>query len=1141
MTVGLLLLWLSNMSGQANKNPELPNVIAPSPSVASLMKFEEIPVDSYSGMPDVSVPLYSAPLKNGQSLDIKLGYHPASINRKQVASDTGLGWNLIAGGTISRTVRGVPDEVFDITGNNSGKVGIYRTAHSLYPNIFYDFMGLVESNSILSADPAMVNKYLWDVGVSSLYDTEHDLYQYNFMGYTGRFIIKKNQFGNLAVQKMDINRLKIENFYDPATYEPLYFIITDEKGNSYKFDVKEITHSSQFVSTSSPYSNSDNVSGNDNYTAATAFHLSELKDINGITAATFEYSQTAMKEMTSNSSSTYNYTSRLLADEYFVYNTAYDGFSWTPLPTSLSSSSQNDTYTKKLTGINITGTAKVSIGYAQGREDYNLVGAASTFRLDEVMVKAWDGSRTKKYKLEYYYSGGTLRKRMMLSRVKEYGSDDTVFVPYDFQYHQPPDVDEIGMDEWGYGAVDYNMIRDGLISASAAYAVAKTDVLEKMTLPTGGGIFFDYETNRYSHIGSEPLDNFDENLENWNFNYTSKQFATRNNNRTYFFETNVAQTAYLKAHTSAAVTDWFFNVYRLTYVNGAATYTSAGGINAGNDGGNTAEGNLELTPGLYYVEFVTPQIPQGSFTAGIDVTFKSRTLETKRYIHGGGIRIRSVNYFTESSFDADDVPSRKVNYRYHFFSDPTLQSGSLSFPRARYVYNKLKKNCLTVSYLSNPFSIINEYDIDYTVTLSTNNLSAVKTKGADVGYKNVSVWESDNGQKQLTYTSPIDFPEVPESIHLGYPFLPTLNIDHRRGLLLKETEYKGSYELPSTLKKVRETENTYVFDEGTINSGLRFYDLYNYQFSNFRGFSSYAQYSHFLGGANAIDCFFGEPSQFIKYSILTEAYGNPKINTTETTEFFYESSSTAATEVRTKSRYEYHPGNYQVSKKTDELASGDIMETRYFYPGDSSLSGEPLMSALGQRNMVSTPLKTVSYRNSEKLSEQVTAYKDWGAGFLAPELVKTAKGSNPAETRIRYNAIDTSNGNILEVEQEGGTKISYIWAYGKAFPVAKIENSSYAAIPSSLVTAIQTASNQPGNNEAAVLAALDALRQHTSMANALVSGYSYKQGVGISTAIDPKGYRTSFKYDKFGRLEIIRDGAGNVISENEYRYRTQNQ
>ena len=49
-----------------SQNPEikteLPTIIPPSPTVSALMKFEEVPVSNYTGVPDISIPIYSTKL-----------------------------------------------------------------------------------------------------------------------------------------------------------------------------------------------------------------------------------------------------------------------------------------------------------------------------------------------------------------------------------------------------------------------------------------------------------------------------------------------------------------------------------------------------------------------------------------------------------------------------------------------------------------------------------------------------------------------------------------------------------------------------------------------------------------------------------------------------------------------------------------------------------------------------------------------------------------------------------------------------------------------------------------------------------------------------------------------------------------------
>src|SRR6187402_2817143 len=91
------------------KAGDLPVVIPPSPTVAALMKFEEVPVNNYTGIPDISVPLYDVKGLHGFTMGISMNYHPV-VKKNDIASYTGLGWSLIAGGSISRTVRDIPDE-----------------------------------------------------------------------------------------------------------------------------------------------------------------------------------------------------------------------------------------------------------------------------------------------------------------------------------------------------------------------------------------------------------------------------------------------------------------------------------------------------------------------------------------------------------------------------------------------------------------------------------------------------------------------------------------------------------------------------------------------------------------------------------------------------------------------------------------------------------------------------------------------------------------------------------------------------------------------------------------------------------------------------------------------------------------------
>jgi len=207
----------------------------------------------------------------------------------------------------------------------------------------------------------------------------------------------------------------------------------------------------------------------------------------------------------------------------------------------------------------------------------------------------------------------------------------------------------------------------------------------------------------------------------------------------------------------------------------------------------------------------------------------------------------------------------------------------------------------------------------------------------------------------------------------------------------------------------------------------------------------------------------------------------------------------------------------------------------------------PFRTDLINRNIISEPLKIESFFNSEKVLEKSKEYKKDATSMqlLLPKQVMSKKGNDnvliPLESKVLYNKYDSSS-NILELQQENGTKISYIWGYHKTQPVAKLENMAYDDIPANLITAIQNETNSLTATETTILNALNALRTSTNanLQNAMITTYTYKPLVGIKTVTDPKGYTMTYHYDVFNRLEKVTDMQNNILSENQYHYRTQN-
>lgn len=83
---------------------------ANSPEVGSLLRVSDMITNLYTGLPDISVPLYSIKLKD-YSYDIQLCYNAEGNKPDVPVSNVGLGWSL-TGGQIYRKVNGELDEFY---------------------------------------------------------------------------------------------------------------------------------------------------------------------------------------------------------------------------------------------------------------------------------------------------------------------------------------------------------------------------------------------------------------------------------------------------------------------------------------------------------------------------------------------------------------------------------------------------------------------------------------------------------------------------------------------------------------------------------------------------------------------------------------------------------------------------------------------------------------------------------------------------------------------------------------------------------------------------------------------------------------------------------------------------------------------
>ena len=233
--------------------PQIDKIIPPSPTAAGLGKFGEIPVGTYTGTPQIQVPLYTVPGKK-LSLPITLSYHASGIKADDIAGWVGLGWSLHAGGSIIRTVAGLPD---DEPGGY-----LYVTAHQFPEPQSEPYAGL---QPLQFDDEFDKYNYLYQLANGHI-DGDPDIYSFQFAGHSGRFIIDKN----FKVSVVPHQNLKVTITRNTAGNIDSWEI-RDESGNIYQFgdtdDYRE-------------YTDVLNEHGNMESRHVSAWHLSKMESPN---------------------------------------------------------------------------------------------------------------------------------------------------------------------------------------------------------------------------------------------------------------------------------------------------------------------------------------------------------------------------------------------------------------------------------------------------------------------------------------------------------------------------------------------------------------------------------------------------------------------------------------------------------------------------------------------------------------------------------------------------------------------------------------------------------------------------------------------------------------------------------------------
>lgn len=420
---------------------QLPAVIGPSPNAASIQKYGDYKVSTYTGIPGISVPLYTISLKD-ISVPISISYHAGGIKVDEEASRIGLGWSLNAGGTISRNILGLDDLwPYSLNPNSFDLIGFPEKMlmSTLYPPFgahTYDISGKLGS-TIDETNP------LLDV------DLEPDVFYYNFLGNSGKFILKKSDTSAILEDPSSNMQVKFSitpyTAHDTTTASTVglscVITVTTSDGTIYEF--------TQFESCES-IGGSITVPNH-----ITAWYLTKIQTAKG-TVVNFNYIQsTTGYTYTLNHPTEYKYPYPLpsaTGDTSIVRNIIPRRNYRNLLLSSITSSNCNVYFDydsridiqgdKRLTALSVTNSAGALIKKISLIQDYFTSNSSGSNSFD-LQTALWGGPAL---------DSNWIKKRLKLTEVKETSADNSITLSHKFSYNDTllPLKNSTSRDHWGY-------------------------------------------------------------------------------------------------------------------------------------------------------------------------------------------------------------------------------------------------------------------------------------------------------------------------------------------------------------------------------------------------------------------------------------------------------------------------------------------------------------------------------------------------------------------------------------------------------------------------------------------------------------------------------------------------------------------
>jgi len=1030
-----------------------------------------------------------------------------------------------AGGVITRSVRGLPDDI-----NN----------------------GYLAHQSQIEALPALANQPstnpLYAAIATGIRDGEPDQYHFNFGGRAGQLIFLANgQILAAPYQKLIVNYLR------DAANRKIGFTIITEDGTKYLFGENN-AHEQSINTSDSPVPD-----------YIQTWFLTQIVSQDGSEHIYFDYSASHRIEYRSRYSET-------LSILDYIRKPGFESTS--PTAEKSIDRSQTVVYAKKLQKIRFAGGEVIFT--ISDRTDVE-----GDKKLDQITIQQ-PGKILKRFLFGYdYFRSASFKNalqstRLQLKTLTECDGSQVCKPPHQFSYYndqQLPNLDSFAEDHYGfYNGKENNrtLIPQDLytrLSYQGAdreptedIAIAQTGVLQKITYPTRGSTEFFYEPNYY-YGGDGKVRSKDPILVGAAAfsNSTARQDITQVQPFTIEPRTNFPnekQTVRLDydfwrcCNNNHSTSE---NRGRLRLVKKGTPDVEVWNMRHNFNQANRSNSILvDLAPGNY--ELVATVTYEGFWPAGLTFS-SSATVSYYTYAYpsvyqrpAGGVRIKKIVEHNGNDSSQDQVRSFTYSSPEIIHGIQAVRSNGVISAQPIYSYNHVILTPSTPPMMC----LADEYR--YVKLFSSSQTALGTIQGNHVTYTKATEYfgnNGENGKKEYVYTPG-------QTMQYGFPFAPVPNTDYKYGLLKEATTYRKKAD--GTYQMVHKLTNEYQINDEVGDANRTWMGGIKVQYDT--------------KGQDWTEC---NASRYnaVKYQVLSEWY-----YLKQTQEITYDNSDdTGAPRVLSTTYHYDNPQHIQLTRTQTTNSQGHHLVSILKYPLDYALptpSGAPALAlkAMQNQHIVSPVVEKQTWRkrsgtDSTLVAAELTQFKSLSSGKVVPDTLLSLNlvqpltlNTTPTQTPssfspLRVNASGTlvregkyeeqlqyeqydAKGNIRQVRQAGDVATTYLWGYDSAYPIAEIKDATYAEVVAVLGQAVidQLASANPGT-DAQVRQALQVLRTDARLKQAQVTTYTYQPLVGMSSATDAAGVTTYYEYDELQRLKRVKDQDGNIIKHQVYHYKGQ--